>query len=350
MHTKKIVLFTYASIGGAERVTVTIAKELKAAGYDVKIGLVYKKNECKLTKFIPNNIPIIHCPVLNIWACVTLRIAYILNKEKCDAVFSSNTSLNLRVINAAKLIGVKNIVVRNQNMIQTFPFLSRIGIKLFYRNATHVILQTEEMKEQFIRFLPNFPQSRIHAIINPIDKSTINEKIKNCINPYDNNFINYVYVGRISYSKGIDVLLDSFNIVKSRINKIRLNIVGAYSESDNYYQNLLDKIKIYNLSDSVIFHGFQDNPYRFIKYANCFTLTSRIEGLPNVVLEAMYLCIPTVVTRSVPIIDKLVPKDRGIVVDVDNITAIAQAMEQVLKIKINSSYEYCSGGITNLFK
>lgn len=349
MQKKNILFFTYAGVGGAERVTVTIAKKLRDAGNNVKIVLVYKKNECKLLKFIPSDIPVIHCPVINIWACVTFRLAFILYKEKCDTVFSSNTTLNFRVINAAKIVGVKNIIVRNQNMIQTFPLLSRIGIKFFYRNASHIILQTEEMKEQFFRFLPNFPKEKTHAIVNPIDVSTIDEKVKACENPYDNNFINYAYVGRISYTKGLDVLFDSFRLVKNRIKNARLHIIGEYSEVDSYYQKLLIQIKNLNLSDAVIFHGFQDNPYRFIKYANCFTLASRIEGLPNVVLEAMYLRVPTVVTRSVPIVERLVPSDRGIVVDVENVSDLAEAMIQILNFKIDSSYEYESEGFIELF-
>lgn len=60
-------------------------------------------------------------------------------------------------------------------------------------------------------------------------------------------------------------------------------------------------------------------------------LPSRLEGLPNVVLDAMYLQTPVVVTRCVPVIDRIVNSEQGIIVDVEDVEGLASAMRNAIK-------------------
>ncbi len=79
-----------------------------------------------------------------------------------------------------------------------------------------------------------------------------------------------------------------------------------------------DLIKAYNLKDNVFLLGFQKNPYKYIKFANAFVLSSRWEGLPNVVLESLYVGTPVVATRVVEILDDLiVDGENGYLADVN---------------------------------
>lgn len=68
-------------------------------------------------------------------------------------------------------------------------------------------------------------------------------------------------------------------------------------------------------------------------------MASRNEGLPNVVLEAMYLRCPVIVTRSIPIIDRIVSPERGIVIDVDDEAGLYKAMSDILTYKITTRYQ-----------
>jgi glycosyltransferase involved in cell wall biosynthesis len=101
-----------------------------------------------------------------------------------------------------------------------------------------------------------------------------------------------VSAGRLVYQKGFDVLMKAFRKVRDRI-KAKLLIIG----DGHMKQELFSMRKTLGLHGDVFFSGFQQNPFKFFKHATVFCLASRYEGFPNVVLEAMTLGVPVVVTN-----------------------------------------------------
>ena len=79
-------------------------------------------------------------------------------------------------------------------------------------------------------------------------------------------------------------LLKALNKIKNRIN-FKLIIIGEGSEK----KNLLNFINKNNLQKNIKIMKFQKNPYNIINKSDLFILTSRYEGLPNVLLEAAAL-------------------------------------------------------------
>jgi len=88
-----------------------------------------------------------------------------------------------------------------------------------------------------------------------------------------------VAIGNLSARKGFDNLLKVFSRLKNE--NIMLHILGDGKDRD-----VLLQMKEFLGLKNVIFHGRQDNPYQFLKYADLFILSSRYEGFPNVLLEA----------------------------------------------------------------
>ena len=68
-----------------------------------------------------------------------------------------------------------------------------------------------------------------------------------------------------------------------------------------------------------------------------------MEGNPNVLHEAMYLQVPVVATRSIPIIDQIVTSDRGFTVAVDDVNALSEAMQKAAVMTITKPYTYTGG-------
>ena len=336
---KKVVFFFFFSVGGAERVTITISKLLDQSKYDVQFAIVGNAFG-DIRQFIPANNNIFLIKIRNIWDFTTFKIYRFLKKHRPNIVFSSLCYLNSRVVLAAHFIGgIKTIIRNNNNYFTERNIVTKLLRRWCYPMADEVIMQTEEMAIEFQNLFPGKCKN-INVIHNPLDIDTITRCTKDIMSPFEKEYVNYVYVGRITKVKGLDVLVSAFAKVTQNLSKnCRLYIVGKVNKDDLFYTSLIALLRKIGIEESVIFTGFSSNPYQYIKHANCLVLPSRNEGLPNVILEAMYLQCPVVVSRSIPIIDRLVPKDRGIVVDVDDVEGLSKAMIDILSYKIIKKYE-----------
>lgn len=346
---KKTVLFCVSpNCGGAERVTLTIAKLLDLNKFDIKIVII-GKSKGEIVDFIPDYFDIIHVKTRNIWDFTICKLVNLFRKIHPDIVFCSLMYLSTRVIVAAKIVDNIKIIIRNNNSISTLRYDYMFLVKKLYRYATEIILQTDEMKVEMIKYL-NLEDNKLHVIFNPIDIELINRNLKQATTPFDSMYINYVFVGRIDYCKGLDILISSFASLLKDTPQCRLYIVGKTANSNSYYLRLKQQIEDLGMKDSVIWTGFTTNPYQYIKYADCFVLPSRIEGLPNVLLDAMFLKVPVVATRSVPVIDRIVQPQRGIVVEVEDISSLKNAMLKAVELNIKDDYyEDSKEELLNLF-
>lgn len=346
---KKVLFFTPSTVGGAERVTLTIAKMLPQDEYEVRIVYICD-NIGDLRKFVPTWIRTEHIKVNTIWDFVTFRMFCLMKREKPFAVFSSFHYLNSRTITSAHMAGVKRIIIRNNIGWSIWGLSCKILARLTFEKATIIVSQSEEMKSEFIKAFPKLVK-KMEAIPNPIDIATITEKMEYSVSPYQQEKINYVYSGRISPEKGLEILVEAFAKVKEKRCNASLTIVGDNTKNVRYYNQLRAIIANKHLENDVSFVGFQDNPYRYVSYADCFVLPSRREGNPNALHEAMYLQVPVVATRSVPVVEQCVTADRGYVVDIDDVDGMANAMLKALGIRNIPSYLYGEEKrFINLFK
>ena len=273
--------------------------------------------------------------ILNAWDFLTLRLVKILKKEKPDIIFSSLMYLNARVIIAANIVGGIKIIVRNDNMLKNLRKDLFLLMKLTYKKAHLIIAQQEEMKENLIQQL-NLDENKVVVRYNPIDRNSIISKASE-VSPYnDDKAIKYVWTGNFmpSGSKGQDILIRAFKIVKDRYPHSHLYLLGNYLTSSQYYKDIITYIVRNNLTDCVHIVGFQENPYPWVKNADCFVLPSRIEGLPNALVDAMVLRKPVVATTCIPMISRMV-KDgyNGFLVPSGDCNAMAEAMVKALNLK-----------------
>lgn len=131
-------------------------------------------------------------------------------------VFSSLRYLNVRVITASNIVGGIKTVVRNENTLQTLNMLNYYLVKCSYPKADIVVAQQEEMRQEIIAEI-KLPADKVVVLHNPLDIETINKKLNNSTNPYPKvEGIKYVWVGRVSYLKGQDVLIKALSIVHKK--------------------------------------------------------------------------------------------------------------------------------------
>jgi len=134
-----------------------------------------------------------------------------------------------------------------------------------------------------------------------------------------------ITVGRLVAQKGIDVLLAAWVKVIETLPEWRLAVVGDGPLAPEL-KELAAKLKIEN---SVDWLGHVSDPFPLLRGAEVFVMTSRFEGTPNALLEAMACGLPAVVSDASPGPCELVGADEGaagLIVPVEDAGATAEAI------------------------
>lgn len=143
---------------------------------------------------------------------------------------------------------------------------------------------------------------------------------------YDNSRINVLCAARFSPRKGIDRAIEAAHEMLKKNIPITLHILG----SGIMEAELKNMVAERGLSDHVIFYGEQSNPYRYMKNADLFLLTSYREAAPMVIDEAYILGVPVLTTRTNSSDEMVTERDCGWVCENDQ-TALNEMLYSVLQ-------------------
>lgn len=180
----------------------------------------------------------------------------------------------------------KNKVIVRLNSSPSGWIKSNLKKKIFkkiYSLSNLIIVNSKEFEKE----LSNKFKLKSFCIYNPLDKKNIIKKSSDKLrfNPFKKkNSLKVINVGRLVDQKDQLTLLKSINQIKNIV-KVELLIIG---QGKNEYL-LRDYIEKNNLKNFVKILPFKNNPYPYIKCSDVFVLSSKYEGLPNVLLEAMVL-------------------------------------------------------------
>ena len=134
-------------------------------------------------------------------------------------------------------------------------------------------------------------------------------------------------MGRLVREKGFDLLLKAFSTVKKSYPEWSLTILGEgslRSELECLSQSL-------DIVNSVHFLGRVKNPYEYLQQADIFVMSSRFEGFPNALCEAMACGLP-VISTDCPSGPPEIIRDGvdGILVKNENVEALTEAMSHLI--------------------
>lgn len=280
MMRKKSVLFILPDLetGGAERIVVTIANHLPREKFEPKIMLLRK--EGGYMDLLKEDVEIIDLKTPRIRHSIKPILKEI-RKRKPDVVFSGFGEVNAYLSLFLRLFSNTKFIARETNVVS--QHVTRKEIRFFYKfynNYNKIICQSDDMMNDLVT---NFAikKNKIEKINNPVDFDFINQKLTESVKPkeFKDGFKHVVAIGNLSSRKGFDILLSVFSHLKNK--NIKLHILG-----DGRDKELLQIMKSDSGLENVIFHGRQENPYQYLKFADLFILSSRYEGFPNVLLEA----------------------------------------------------------------
>lgn len=134
-------------------------------------------------------------------------------------------------------------------------------------------------------------QEKSIVLYNVIDQNELFQRMKEDQRNYD---YDVVYVGRITYQKNPQRLLNVVRLACDKMPNLKVAIVGT-GELDDEIKSLCKDL---HLEGNVSFLGFQSNPLKMLYDSKVMIMTSRWEGTPMVALEAMALGVPIISTPT----------------------------------------------------
>ena len=339
MNRKKVLIFIQDGVGGAERMSVLIGKNLSSNLFNVRFCLVDCGAKNSIKDFLPSSI-FVERIIRRNPLILAIKMVKSIMLFRPDVVFSSVFNLNTKFLLFRWLFPSVKVIVRCDNYLYTYNKMQQILIKNTYPEADVIIAQTEEMRDELISI--GIPVVKMVVLHNPKHRQTIEEMLKNVESPYPSNGRkHFVASGRFAYQKGFDYLLDAFIMLNNKRDDCDLYIVGDY-EYDNrkVYNQIMSRAQSMGVANRVFCLGYQTNPYRYVKFADCFVLSSRWEGLPNVLIESLYLGTPVAAFKCVPVIERIVENCKtGFHSVKGDIESLCIAMNSALSLgRIKSTY------------
>lgn len=280
---KKIALLVYdvSKIGGAERVSCTIANEL-VNDYDVYIiSMIHRfgKIPYDLDKkihytFINENI---NYRLRDLIIHSRKKLRKILKDEKIDVMMSMGVYSGLvGAINAfdlpTKVIFCDHGAIASQIDDKTITMARKISCRL----SNHSVLLTDKSYQKYIELF-KISKNKLSVIYNWVD-----DKIFKYVKKYNNNSNKIISVSRIAEEKGIDMLIEVAKILKEKNQNWTWDVYGDGPEMENVKK----KLTKLDLDHFVFLKGQENRIYEKYSEYSIFVLTSYREGLPLVLLEA----------------------------------------------------------------
>ena len=333
MEPKKVFfVLHYLAGGGTERVVVRILHSLDRTRFHPFLVLFEKKGV--YLKELPRDVRIFDLDRYGSggrfgWI---YRFAKLIRKENPDVLFSFLWFVNMVTIVARILSRVRcRLIISERVSISEAregfleDILRRAGILFLYPLADRIVPNSETMRKQMVG-RTGLSATKVVTIPNPVDVDRIEAKAREekATISERNSLPLVIGMGRLTPQKGFDLLIRSMTF--SRL-PFRLMLIG---EGDGHGR-LQELSLTLGLAERVVFTGFQSNPYPFLASSTVFALSSRFEGFPNALVEAMTLGIPCVSTRCPTGPEEIITDGiDGLLVPMEDPRALAGAIDRLL--------------------
>jgi glycosyltransferase involved in cell wall biosynthesis len=323
--------------GGAERGAVKLAEGLVRRGFDV--DLVLATAEGPRLGEIPADVRVVDLGARRVVGSLPALVRY-LRREKPEGLASVLDHANVVALWARKLGRYSGrVVVIEQN---TLSEAARNGksrrdrmmprlVRRFYPWADYVVGVSEGVTEDLAQFV-SLPAEKLRVISNPIVAPDIGELARAPVDHawFDGGGPVFVAAGRLRPQKDFPTLLRAFSHVRAK-RPARLLILGEGPERERL-EALARELE---LSGDVSLPGATTNPYAYMARSTAFILSSRWEGLPTVLIEAMSCGAPVVATDCPSGPREILAGGRyGALVPVGDVQALAAAMDDALDGKL----------------
>jgi glycosyltransferase involved in cell wall biosynthesis len=283
--------------GGVERMRLTLFDALPSRGMSVT-AIVHSRNGA-LAGMVPPSVPVINLGNRRTAADI-VPLARLLRQRRFDIVVSNLDHNNIVLLIANLLSGRRTRVIVSQHNALSAEMragwkyrLVPLFYRLLWRAADAVVAVSEGVADDLAR-VAAIPRSAITVIYNPVVSA---DYAARAAVPPPHPWLArpqapvFLFAGRLTAQKDPQTLVLAFARLLRR-SPARLIILGEGELAGRLQQMARDL----GIAQAVCFAGFQRDPLPWIARATALVLSSRFEGLGNVIIEALACGVPVIAT------------------------------------------------------
>lgn len=289
---KVLIIIPGMKFGGMERVSFIMREILLKKGFDVELLTLFNNDSDYKPNFSYHSL---NCEISQSKfgkVLVSIKRVMKLRQYKrhhpCDLAISFGQNANFTNIfsrnNEKILLGI-----RSYDWLYSYFFNYKLE-KYIYLKADHVVSVSKKIQSEAEKIF-SIDKEKSDFLYNPYNIHYINSRASEKITEIElnNKKRKLVSVGRLEDQKGFYHLIKAFSLLKNR-DDYMLYIIGNGSKK-NILQNMINN---FNLENNILLLGGNENPYKFMKYADAYVMSSITEGFPNVLVEAMAVGTPII--------------------------------------------------------
>jgi glycosyltransferase involved in cell wall biosynthesis len=281
---------------------------------------------------VPADVPVLNLEAASLWTAWR-PLAALLRANPPDILLSTCSGTNVVACLARLLTGnrlrlvlsERNVMVRDQPPVKKWLLLA--AKRLLYPSADGITAVSSGVKSDLMARL-GIAENRIRVVYNPVVGPELvrlaAEEVpdRRLIEPPPT----ILGAGRLVPAKGFDTLIRAFALVR-RHREAKLVILGE----GPLRLELLKLAEELGVAGQVALPGFDKNPFRYMARCSVFVLSSRFEGLPGVLIQAMACGVPVISTNCPAGPGEIIDPDRdGVLVPVDSPRQLAEQIVALL--------------------